>query len=657
MIKSFLFYLIASLTLFISCSPKQSEIIVAEFGDNEITMQEFEKAYSKNAGSYDNAVDDSMEEYRKFLDLYVNFRMKLRDAQVRDLPNDKNIVNEIDEYEKTIGSSYLLEKQLYEANIKDLYEKRGEELRVSHLLIRTDTLSDEEAKAKAMEILERIKNGSTFEEEAKKYSDDKFSSKRGGDIFFITAGMILPEFEDMAYNTPVGTVNPEPLKTKYGYHLIKVTDRMKRVPFIKASHILIRKENPEDSTRNAESALALIKEIHEKLKNGEDFAELAKEYSEDPGSKTKGGDLGFFRRRQMVIPFDLAAFALDIGEISDIVESEFGYHIILVTDKKEYADYESEKKELRKIFEKTRKNQKYAELLKKYETELNYVQNEETFKNILSEVDGENYDSSLWESKLHDNFGNSVLFEIAGQKYIADSLFAFGIKNDKTKNKKINEKNLTDLFSDFKDEQLLAVKSLSLAKEDPQFASLMNEYRNGIYIFRLQEDEVWNKLDIDSNAVHDLYQQTKENYVWPDRVRFAELYVKNENTLKGFQKLLEKGADFDSLVAKYGDKSKLPDPDRDKIVNADYNLLSKVAFKLENVGDYSDIVKNGDGWSIVKLLEKLPSRIKTFEECRAEIISDYQDIESAKLESEYIARLKNRYSPEIYYDELENAFK
>ena len=108
MIKSVLFYLLFTLVLFVGCSPKQSEIIVAEFGDFDITMSEFEKAYSKNAGSYEKAVKDSVEEYKNFLDLYVNFRMKLRDAYVRDLRDDQEIINEINEYEKTIGSSYII---------------------------------------------------------------------------------------------------------------------------------------------------------------------------------------------------------------------------------------------------------------------------------------------------------------------------------------------------------------------------------------------------------------------------------------------------------------------------------------------------------------------------------------------------------------------
>ena len=170
--------LVISISL-ISCSPKQSEIIVAEYGDYEIKMEEFEKAYAKNVGSIEKAKNDSVKNYEKFLDLYVNFKMKLRDAKVRRLHEDQAIINELSEYQKTIGTSYLIEKQLYEKGIEELYNRRSEEVRVSHILIRTDSLSDEEAEQKALDIIARIKNGSSFEEEAAKYSDDQFSKTKG----------------------------------------------------------------------------------------------------------------------------------------------------------------------------------------------------------------------------------------------------------------------------------------------------------------------------------------------------------------------------------------------------------------------------------------------------------------------------------------------
>ena len=100
---------------------------------------------------------------------------------------------------------------------------------------------------------------------------------------------------------------------------------------VKASHILIKVDEGAPEEKKAE-ARKKIKEIQQKVQNGEDFAALAKTYSEGP-SGPKGGDLGSFGRGQMVKPFEDAAFSLKPNETSDIVETKFGYHLIKVVDK------------------------------------------------------------------------------------------------------------------------------------------------------------------------------------------------------------------------------------------------------------------------------------------------------------------------------------
>jgi peptidyl-prolyl cis-trans isomerase SurA len=641
--------------LIVSCAPKQSELVVAEYGEYEIKMDEFEKAYAKNVGSYEIARKDSIENFKKFLDLYVNFKMKLRDAQVRGLPNDESIVNELRAYEKTIGASYLLENELFKKGLKILYDKRSEELRVSHLLIRTDTLTDEQAKKKALDIINRIIDGSQFEDEVKKHSDDQFSKNKGGDIYYITAGMIMPEFEELAYSTPVGTVNPTPLKTKYGYHIIKVTERKKRTPKIQASHILIKNESPAGIVDD-KSRIKLANDLLDRAKKGEDFGVLAATYSEDPGSKQKNGDLGYFGRRQMVQPFDEAAFNLGVGEISDLIETQFGFHIIKVTGKEEYPSFEDEKKNLRDLFEKTRRKSDYDALVEKYANELNFVMHDEVLKNVVSNLGDMTLDKDYLSSDLSKNYGSSVIFAIGNDKFTTDSLFTYGLKDPKMLGKPLNAKSIDELNDKFKDDKVIERKAQTLVENDPKFVSLMDEYKNGILIFRLQEDEVWNGMKMDSVKIVELYQDTKESYIWPDRVQFVELFTKSDSLANVYHQLLVNGAEFDTLLAKYNEKKGI-NTSNNGLIDAGANAFSKAAFELDNEGDYSKIIKNLNGWSILKLVKKDPSRIKTFEEARAEVTSAYQDIESAELENSYVSRLNKVYSPTLFYEELENAYK
>lgn len=644
---------IISILLF-SCSPKHSEIIVAEYGDNVIKMQEFENAYAKNAGNLEAAKTDSVKNYEKFLDLYVKFKMKLKDAYLRRLHKDPAIVNELNNYQKTIGASYLLEKELYEKGIAELYKKRGEEVRVSHILIRTDSLSDEEAKQKALDIIERIKNGASFDEEAAKYSDDQFSKNKGGDIYYITAGMIMPSFEDAAYETPVGQINPTPLKTRYGYHIIKVTDRIPRTPKIKASHILISNRNNKKS--DSKDKLKLAEEILERIKNGEDFGKLAAEFSDDPGSKSKNGDLGYFSRRQMVQPFDLAAFNLKTGEVSDIVESQFGYHIIKVTDRVPYPSLDEERKELRKIYDKVKKQKDYDEMISRYSEEIKLVMHDEVFKEVASNS-FLTLDKGYWESDLQKSIGDKVLFTIGDKQFITDSLMSFILKDSKNLGQKVNENILREHLKNYKNSVVLEAKANVLAEQNPEFASLMDEYKNGILIFRLQEDEVWNKMKMDSTEIVKLYENNLEKYVWPNRVQFSTLFTTKDTLAQQYLQMLKQGADFDSLLNKYSEKLRSKNPGKDKLIAEDTNNLSKAAYKLKNVGDISGLVKDIDGWNIIKLIKKEAARTKTFEEARTEVTSDYQDLESKQLEENYVNRLEKVYSPELFYEELENAYK
>jgi peptidyl-prolyl cis-trans isomerase SurA len=138
---------------------------------------------------------------------------------------------------------------------------------------------------------------------------------------------MVPAFSEAAAKLAIGS-SSEPVETKFGYHVIQRNDLP---PEAGARHILIMHVDSQRKaagiTRSKEDALARSREALEKIRAGEDFATLAAEYSDGP-TKTRGGDLGVFQRGRMVPPFDTALFELKVGEVSDIVETLFGYHII-----------------------------------------------------------------------------------------------------------------------------------------------------------------------------------------------------------------------------------------------------------------------------------------------------------------------------------------
>jgi peptidyl-prolyl cis-trans isomerase SurA len=319
-LRTVIFFSIVFMFFLTSCTPKHSEIVVAKFGNEEIKMNEFEKAYAKNAGGFEQAKDDSVTKLMDFLDLYVNFKMKLRDAHIRNYDKDSSMLAELADYKEKVGVSYLLERYLVAPGLEELYNRRKWEYRVSHIMFRHKPGKDPEIKALAEAVLDSINNSASFEEMAGKYSEDAYSKPSGGDIYYVTAGLLPIEFEDAVYKTEAGQVCSEVVKTQYGYHIVKVTDKQLRVPQIKASHILVTFKNSAGLPDTA-AARAKIDTVLAKLKAGEDFGKLAMEYSEDPGTKQTGGELGYFERRNMVKEFDEAAFNLEVGEISDVVQT------------------------------------------------------------------------------------------------------------------------------------------------------------------------------------------------------------------------------------------------------------------------------------------------------------------------------------------------
>ncbi len=645
------------ITIFVisSISFAQSNDVIAKFDDTKITVDEFRNAFLKNETEKKTSKRDSAA-IADFLNLYVTYRMKLTDAHERGYDSSPETLTEIENYKKEIGVPYYIEKHLTEVGMKDLHEKRKYELRVSHILIRTDTMTTAEAVQLADSLIKEIQNGADFAELAKKYSGDTYSKEKGGDIYYITAGQVIPEFEEAAYKTKVGEIYPKPIKTKYGVHILKVTEKRKRIPKIKASHILAMYKNDSNQV-DTTAALEKINMVQKKLEEGADFSELAKKYSDDKGSAKKGGDLGYFQRRMMVKPFDEAVFNMKEGEISDIVQTKYGFHIIKVTDISDSLSYDDEKGQLRRMYEKSRGQKEYENLIEGLKAKTNFTPYDTLQKVIEKDSGRTTFSEKYWTSALREQLKALPVCKINGETIYSDSLFKFVQDKVGISGYAINKNTFPKAYKKFTESLLVYENVKNLEETDPEFADLMNDYRNGILIFKLQDAEVWNKLKIDSVKLKQLWEETKENYNFPDRVSFYELYAYKKDDVKHVKDSLKaKGMDFPEYAAKYTKrKSK-------KIKNAFYDMvdvnetvMGQEAWKLEP-GQLSEPFQASNGWVVVMTTEKFPTRQKTYEEAKPEVTSVYQEMESKRLEKEYEESLKEKYAPEIYYDKINDVF-
>lgn len=654
----YLFAVIVGGIMLQSCSPEHSEIVVAEYGDKAIKMGEFERVYAKNAGGEANAKDDSLSQFKSFLDLYVRYKMKLADAAERGFDKDQSLQDELQDYKLKIGPAYILEKRVVDPALKAIYDKRRWEFRVSHIMTRPDSTGMEGAKQKIQEIYAMLQAGTkSFEDLAREYSSDDFSKVNGGDIYYITSGQIIPEFEKEVYKLEKGQVS-EPVESRYGWHIIKVTDKQERIPQIRARHILVDFYTADGQVDTA-AAKARVDSVMLRLNMGEDFASLAKEYSDDKGSAENGGDLNFFERRMMVQPFDEAAFNLRVGEISGPVQTDYGFHIIQVTDVKHYGTFEEEKETARNIYKQTTyqtDNDLFVQGLKdKYKGQMNNEVWDE-----LQRLTGDTLKvgKPYWDAEWRPQIKDRILFTVGNHGVSVDTMIAYMEQQFEYTSGPIRKDLVSGAVKKKSGEVALMLEADSLDKVDPTFAQLMDDYRNGIYIFKLQELEVWNKVDLDSAKLAAYHEVHKEKYRWNDRVEFAEIFARNDSVINYYHARLRDGADFDTLAMQYTERPNFRmKMGRYELSDVTTSDLHKEAFKLNTPGEYTKPFPNSNGFSIVKLIKKDPTRLKTFEEAKPEVAGAYQEIESKRLEEEYLKTLDAKFRPSYNYDELRAAFR
>ncbi len=638
--------LFAGLILY-SCAPQHSQIILSKFDNENVNMGEFEKAYQKNTEGNVEADKDSLDKLKDYLKLYTQFKMKVLYAKEKGYDKDSELQEEFKNYKSDVAQSLYLDSTIVEPGIKELYQRRKYELRISHIMFRTNSTNEEKQKSLATAVLDSILHGANFAKMAMRYSEDIYTKTKGGDISYVTAGELPKSIEDAAYSTPVGQVYPKLVKSKYGYHIIKVTDKKDRIPAIEVCHIFVNFKRENGKVDSAAARLKIDSALA-KLKSGEDFAAVAKEYSEDPTTKDRGGVIGFVPRRKLIPALDTVAFSLKLGQISGVVTSPFGYHIVKVDKEEKIPPFDEDIKELKDIFKKSYYQDEYDSLVNHLKVKYNF------------KVDGGNLDyliSNADSSKVGDD---SVLTQEAKGKLLYtfgdDSTYAnqflTQLNNDsKYSGMVLTSEILTKALREQSENGLIQMEAKEYFANDPYFQGLMKDYKDGIYIFKLEQDEVWNKVNTDSAKLYGYYLKNQDKYTFPDRVSFSEIFNMSDSVMNDIYNKLKDGASFDSLAKKYSERTI-----DHKLEAVSSSLLTKKANELQNPGDYTEPFKDSGGHVIVMLSEKEAARPKTYEEAKAEVAADYQDLETKKLTNEFLDKLKEKYHPVYYYDKLSEAF-
>lgn len=659
--KHFLYIIpLVSILFLIGCTRHHAETIVASIDNQPLTLEDYENTFARLNGGWEQGENATIEEREDFLDLLVKFRLKIKDAYDSGLHTEPDIQQELEEYRKTLAAAFLIEREIVEPALLEMYKRRSEELRASHILIRlppnpepTDTML---AYRRAVEVIQKLDEGQPFEQLALQYSEDPGVQNNSGDLYYFSGGMMVKPFEDAVYGLDVGEYTREPARTMFGYHIIKLQDRKPAPGSIRVSHIMIfaqRGTSPEDTLR----ALNRIREIYDTLQVGMDFQEAAYEFSEDRQSAERGGDLGMIQRRSLPPDFETVAFSLEPGVISDIVRTEYGYHIIKVMDIQPQETFEEMKDNLRRQYQQRYMQDDHDAFVAGLREKFSFERNEENIETFVAAVDTQWFaDTRAWHDSLHVSVIQLPLMNIAGNS-ITTLQVSKQIQNfPEFTGRRLIPGQLRTMIKRVEEMLLIQKEAEDIEKLYPEFANQIEEYRDGILIYYIEQKRVWENIDLTEERLREYYEEHKERYTFPDRVNICEIVVRTDSLAQELYQKIINGADMEELAAQYTVRAGMK---RNRgisgMIQADRDEMSKVGFSQE-VGEVSKPFQSGNHFAIVKTLERDQARIKTFEEARAQVTGEYQDMMAKKLEEDWVENLRKRYRVELFKENLTKAF-
>ncbi len=619
----------------------QDDEILFTIADEAVPVSEFLYIYTKNLG---DKADFSKKSLKEYLDLYTKFKLKVKKAKSMKLDTSKSFKNEMNGYREQLAKSYLVDKEVNEKMIREAYDRMKKDLKVRMILISfsRDKKNESEVKNKIDNIYKELKEGKSFSSLARKYSDDRYSNKSGGDIGWVTA--MLPngfyEFENRIYNLKKGEFS-KPFKTDYGYMIVKLEDERPARGEIEAAHILIRdrvkgKVNPK--------AKAKIDSLYRALQAGADFEKLAKKYSMDVKTAGKGGYLGFFGINKYESKFEDQAFALKKdNDISKPFKTSLGWHIIKRLSKPGIKPFEQTK---RSLANEMNKNERYKiarkALIARIKKESGFKEYKNAFDRFAAKLDKSFY-SFKWNIP---EYKNEDLCVIGDKKYTLEDFVNYCKKNQRARLKLSKREPVKDsalkMYDKFIDDICIKYEEQHLEDKYPDFKFLMKEYTEGNLLFEVMEKEVWNKASKDTAGLKKFYENHKNNYKWKKRAVVNEYTIHTDNP-KLIKKILKysKKKSHKKLLKKFNKKEKLI-----TFLSNKYEIGDKELEGIEfKVGTMTEPVMNKKKKTVVfkKIVDIIPESLKSLDDAKGYIIADYQEF----LEDKWIKSLEKEYPVKI----------
>ncbi|PRP68247.1 peptidylprolyl isomerase [Nonlabens agnitus] len=631
--KNLLFLVTVCFSVFCVAQDLKDQTLLTIDG-NDYDAGTFMRVYLKNL---DIVQDESQKDLNNYLQLYIDYRLKLLQAKEMGLQNNESYKTELQSYRDGLAESYLTDNEVTEALVEEAYERMNSEVNASHILIKVDRSAAPAdtlvAYNRIKELKDRVENGEDFATVARNHSEGP-SAKESGELGWFGPFKMVFEFETAAYETETGKVS-DIFRTDFGYHILKVNDRRATPDDVVVAHIMTY-DKRQDTTITAKQR---IDEIYSQLESGRDFSAMATEFSEDINSARNGGKLPRFGTGGLNAPeFEQAAFDLtEIGSYSEPVKTRFGWHIIKLLERFPVPSFEDAESGLRDQIKKSARSRKITEsftnkLLAKYDVKLPRIN---SYKKRFPAVT-----DSLMQGSWNMEIGTGAsasLFEIEDKEYSQNDFYQFVQEKQVKDYRKFGslEEKLKMYFKDFVNQSVIDYYDDHLERDNEDFAFIYGEYKEGLLLFELMEKKIWEAAKVDSLGQQAYYEKNKEKYQWKRRLDIDLTQNTTEEAAVKVKQLLENGTALDQIKEQINEKGNTKVMVSSGVVEEGYSRLPQNFEVKEGVSRVYDKEDSGF-YKVVNVKEVLEPTAKTFEEARGAVINDYQQ----QLENEWMKSLR-----------------
>jgi peptidyl-prolyl cis-trans isomerase SurA len=642
-------YLVGTILLLISVFSKitgqqerSQDPVLFTINNKPVQLSEFEYIYNKTSSG--NA-DYSMASLEEYLDLYVKFKLKVERAKDMRLDTVTALARELETYRRQLADSYLMDKEVTEKLIQEVYERKLKEREVSHILYKYKKGMDTTEQRKIAEgVLAMLLKGSDFVTMAKAQSEDQNVEKNNGNLGFITAMMPngFYDFENAAFETPVGQVCPRLIYTPMGIHIVKVNSERPASGEIEVAHILIR--DPDNA--RVEGANQKIEKAYTLLQSGTPFDAVANEYSEDRLTAGKAGYLGFFGINRYEKAFEDAAFGLtENGAYSKPFRTSLGWHIVKRLSKKELEPLPIVRGRIQnQIMQDQRFEQEKAKMIERIKINAGFQENTDVINAYINQLNME-FLTFRWKPIESAKKNTIFTFGEGKESTIAD-FEEYLVRNQRKRLQMAKDSNVVaaarELYNDFINEKTIKYEEAKLEAKYPEFKALMREYEEGILLFEATKMMVWDKASQDTAGLRSFHDKNKQKYMWGERAKIVNYTfngVNQKNANKMMQFAVKNGPE--KTKKKYNKKSDLVYAEIAKI---ERQVLEQSTDIPWTAGYQSTLTPLADDVFIFSHVEELLGpEPKLLSEARGYIIADYQDY----LEKQWVESLRGSYPIKI----------